>query len=112
MRISREAMESWFSLRLALLSFLINLSALAYSILSSNENASLVGLLLTYASILTDDIIGFSFSYANLELKMISVERVMTFTQLEPEPGYIEYCKGWRTKEEGANINAIQVGEV
>jgi hypothetical protein len=42
------------------------MSALAYSILSNNENASLAGLLLTYSSLLNDDIIGFAFSYAGM----------------------------------------------
>lgn len=81
-------MESWFALRLALLSFIINMTALGYSILSGNENGSLAGLLLTYSSLLNDDIIGFAFSYAYVELKMISIERVNTFAQLEPEIGY------------------------
>lgn len=82
MRLCREAMESWFSLRLSLLSFLINMSALAYCILSNNENASLAGLLLTYAGLLNDDIIGTAYNYAKMELKMISVERVGAFTKL------------------------------
>ena len=80
-RISREAMESWFSQRLGLLSFLINMSALAFCILS-NENASLAGLLLTYAGLLSDDVVNFSFTYASLEVRMISVERVLTFTKI------------------------------
>jgi hypothetical protein len=66
-------MESWFSQRLALLSFFINMSALAFCILSGSENASLTGLLLTYAGLLSDDIVGFAFSFANMEVRMISV---------------------------------------
>ena len=81
-------MESWFALRLSLLSFVINMTALGYSILSGNENGSLAGLLLTYSGMLNDDIIGFAFSYAYVELKMISIERVNTFAKLEPEIGY------------------------
>ena len=72
-RITREAVESWFALRLALLSFFVNMTALGYSILSGNENASLAGLLLTYTGLLSDDIIGFAFSSATFEIKMISV---------------------------------------
>jgi len=32
---------------------------------------------------------------------------VLNFSKLEPEIGYVDYCKGWRTKEEGSNFNAI-----
>lgn len=66
MRITREAMESWLSLRLALASFLINISALAYSIFFNDGNASLIGLLLTYSVRLNDDIIGLAFGYSAL----------------------------------------------
>lgn len=73
MRVSRSAMESWFALRLTFLSFIINMSAIGYCLLKGNESAAIVGLLLTYTSVLGDDIINVAFSYANLELKMISV---------------------------------------
>lgn len=72
-------MESWFAQRLTFFSFLVNMSAIGFCLLSSGENASLVGLLLTYCTVLSDDIINLAFTYANLELKMISVERVSTF---------------------------------
>jgi hypothetical protein len=49
------------------------MSALAYSILSNNQDASLAGLLLTYSIMLSDDVINFSFSFANLVLKMIAI---------------------------------------
>lgn len=97
---------------MAMFSFIINMSALAFSILSDNENASLIGLLLTYANQLSDDIVSFAFSYANLELRMISVERVLTFAKLEPEKAYMEYCKGWRTREEGCDLEAIKEGSI
>jgi ABC-type bacteriocin/lantibiotic exporter with double-glycine peptidase domain len=32
---------------------------------------------------------------------MVSVERISTFMKIEPEEGYKEYTKNWRTKEEG-----------
>lgn len=73
MRITKNALECWFALRLAIFSFIINMSALAYSIFNNNNNASLIGLLLTYCGLLNDDIIGFAFSYANMELRMIGV---------------------------------------
>lgn len=53
---------------------------------------------MTYCTVLSDDIINVAFTYASLELKMISVERVTTFTQIEPEAGYSDYCKIWRTR--------------
>ena len=57
MRMGREALECWFTMRLALLAFFVNMSAIGYSILSNNENAALIGLLLTYAMNLNEDTI-------------------------------------------------------
>ena len=82
MRMGREALESWFSMRLAMLTFFINMSAIGYSILSNNQNAALLGLLLTYAMNLNEDIINSIFSYAYMETKMVSVERVLNFTKI------------------------------
>jgi hypothetical protein len=75
-------MENWFALRLTLLSLVINMSALAYSIFKSEGSAPLAGLLFTYASMLNDYIIGLANAYASLEIKMISIERVSTFSKL------------------------------
>ena len=61
---------------------------------------------------INDDLIGTVFSYAYAEQKMVAIERVSTFTQIEPEPGYKKYCEVWRTKEEGANLKAIQKGDI
>ena len=36
MRVGRGGLESWFSMRLAMLTFLINMTAIGYSILSNN----------------------------------------------------------------------------
>lgn len=63
------------------MSFFINMSALAYCIIYNND-PSLAGLLLTYSGMLNDDIIKFAFSCADLELKMIAIERVSTFAKL------------------------------
>ena len=43
---------------------------------------------------------------------MIAVERVSTFMKIEPEPGYVDYCKVWRTKEEGADLDAVSKGDI
>lgn len=56
------------------------MSAIGFCLLSGNESASIAGLLLTYSTVLGDDIINVAFTFASLELKMISVERVCTFT--------------------------------
>jgi ABC-type multidrug transport system fused ATPase/permease subunit len=61
----------------------------------------LAGLLLSYAFNLNDDIISLTFSWANLETRMISVERIFNFMKIEPEKPYEDYCKNWKEKEEG-----------
>lgn len=43
---------------------------------------------------------------------MVSVERVLNFTKIEPELGYTDYCKIWRTKEEGFNKDLFEKGEI
>jgi ABC-type multidrug transport system fused ATPase/permease subunit len=84
MRISKEALEAWFSMRLSMFTFFINMTAIGYAILSDSKNASVIGLLLTYAMNLNGDIVDTIFSFANLETVMISVERAMSFIKIEP----------------------------
>lgn len=60
-------------MRLAMFAFFVNMTAIAYSLFSGNENAALLGLLLTYAMNLNEDLISVIFSYAYLETKMVSV---------------------------------------
>ena len=85
--------------------------AIGYSILSPNDNASLAGLLMNFALGLSDDITGVVFSWAYFEAKMVTLERIYNFIKLDPEPDYAEYCKVWRTKEEGCK-NVIERGEI
>ena len=73
-------MESWFSMRLSFLSFVINMGAILYCILSDNGNGSLAGLLLTYSLSVNSDLVDTIFAYASLETKMIAIERVTKFT--------------------------------
>lgn len=61
------------------------MSAIGFCMFSENENPSLAGLLLTYALTLADDITDSMFSFTSLESKMVSVERVSNFMQIEPE---------------------------
>jgi hypothetical protein len=65
-RVARSALESWFCQRLSNISFLVNMTAIAFCMFSSNENSSLTGLLLSYALTLADDIINTMFSLTNL----------------------------------------------
>lgn len=65
-RITREALESWFSLRLAMLSFVINMGAIAYSIFNDNGNGSLAGLLLAYSLSINQNLVDTIFAYAYL----------------------------------------------
>ena len=58
------------------------MSAVGYCLLSSNNNASLAGLLMTYALSLSDDILFLTFTYAYFETKIISLERVYTFVKI------------------------------
>ena len=99
-------------MRLAMFSFFINMTAIGYSLWSGNTNSSLLGLLLTYAMNLNQDIINAIFAYAWTETKMVSVERVLNFTKIEPEIGYSEYCKKWRTKEEGFDKEIFTQGGI
>lgn len=63
-RLNKAALESWFSISLTYLSFLVNMAAIGYCILSTNDNPSLAGLLMNYALNLSSDIIGFTLSFA------------------------------------------------
>lgn len=56
-RLNKSALESWFSLSLTYVTFLVNMSAVGYCILSDNNNASLAGLLMNYALNASSDII-------------------------------------------------------
>ena len=91
-RLTRTAMESWFSLNLTYLSFFINMASIGYCLLSDNTNASLAGLLMNYAINLSNDIIVFTNSVTQFESKIISLERIYSFMHIEPEPAYEEYC--------------------
>ena len=77
-------MESWFSQRLSWLSFMINISAISYCILSTGDtvNGSMAGLLLAYSFTIDDNIINLTYNLANVENKMISVERVANFMSI------------------------------
>jgi hypothetical protein len=66
-------------MRLAWLSYLINITAIGYCLLSDHNNGSMAGLLLAYAFTLDDLVINLIYGLATLETKMISVERISNF---------------------------------
>lgn len=55
---------------------------------ASQEDAAFVGLLLVYSGLMNYDVVLLAYFYGNLELKMISIERLLHFVKLQPEPGY------------------------
>jgi len=85
-------MSSWFSVNLTYVSFMINMASIGYCLLSANSNPALAGLLMTYALTLSSDITKTTDRITLFESKLISLERVFSFTQIEPEPAYVEYC--------------------
>ena len=82
LRVTREALESWFVQRLSLITFTVNMTAIGYCMFSENNNPSLAGLLLSYALTLADDIIDTMFSFTSLEARMVSVERISNFMKI------------------------------
>lgn len=110
-RITREALESWFAFRLTMLSFCISVLSIGWAMLDTSISPALVGLLLSYAFTLNDDIISLTFSWANLETRLVSVERIFNFMKIEPEKAYEEYCKSWTPLEEGCE-QVITKGEL
>jgi hypothetical protein len=61
---------------------MINISAIAYAILSGTKNASMAGLLLAYSFSIDSNVTSVIYSLASLETKMISVERVTNFMNI------------------------------
>jgi ATP-binding cassette, subfamily C (CFTR/MRP), member 1 len=92
----RKAVEVWFTFRLMLCSFIINLTTLVYVLFfltPSFDNAS-KGALLLVCSLGFDEIMYFLFSNLGaFETELISIQRCETFMNLEPEIGYVQYLK-------------------
>lgn len=92
----RKAVEVWFTFRLMLCSFLINITSLVYVLFfldPSFKNAS-NGALLLVCSLGFDEIMYFLFSNLGaLETELISIERCESFMDLEPEGGYVNYLR-------------------
>ena len=78
-------MESWFSVNLTYLSFIINMASVGYCIFTDNTDAALAGLLMNYAVNLSSDIISVTNNIAIFQAKVISLERIYSVTKIEPE---------------------------
>jgi ABC-type multidrug transport system fused ATPase/permease subunit len=97
--IARKAVEVWFTFRLTIVSFLINITSLTYILFFSVKNdneveaAANAGLLLMM-SLAMDEIMYFLYVNMNtFENELISIERCESFMSLEPEGGYVQYLK-------------------
>lgn len=66
-------MESWFSVNLTYLSFIINMASVGYCIFTDNTDAALAGLLMNYAVNLSSDIISVTNNFAIFQAKVISL---------------------------------------
>lgn len=97
--VARKATEVWFTFRLTIVSFLINISSLAYILFFTTKStdttaaAADAGLLLM-CSLGIDEIMYFFYvNLNNFENELISIERCESFMNLEPEGGYVQYLK-------------------
>jgi hypothetical protein len=66
--------------------------SIAFALINSSTEPAVVGLLLSYALTLNEDIITHTFSWVNLETRFVAIERVYNFMRIEPEEQYKEYC--------------------
>jgi ATP-binding cassette subfamily C (CFTR/MRP) protein 2 len=97
--IARKAAEVWFTFRLTLLSFLINVTSLVYVLFFAVKAENTVdfaakGSLLLVSTLGFDEIMYFLFiNLGTFDSELISVERCEAFMKLEPENGYKLYLK-------------------
>ena len=71
-------------MRLTFISFVVNMSAIGYSIFTTDGSSALVGLLLAYALTLSDSIGSMMQCMAGVETQMVNFERVIQFTEIKP----------------------------
>ncbi|KAM3141562.1 hypothetical protein pb186bvf_006426 [Paramecium bursaria] len=94
--LEQIATNAWFSQVLGLSSFMVNITALIFCIFYSNENPAFAGLLMTYASTLDSNISSTVQCLGSMENSMISFERCVAYTKIQPERGYektVERCQ-------------------
>ena len=68
---------------------------IAYCMFSADSTSSVIGLLMTYAMYLIFSVAGLILCEADFETKLVSIERIYKFMEIEPESRYAEYCKDW-----------------
>ena len=64
--------------------------------IDDKSNPSLIGLLMVYSISLSDYVVDLTFASSHFENKLISLERVYTFMNIDPEDGYESYCRDWK----------------
>jgi ABC-type multidrug transport system fused ATPase/permease subunit len=94
-RFTKSGLDNWFGNTLAMLCFLINMPAIAYSMFISDSSASTLGLLMNYALFLIYQIAGLIQWEAFFETELITMERLYKFMAIEPEERYANYCDNW-----------------
>ena len=62
--LNKAGLENWFSNTLSLLSFMVNMPCIAYSMFSNSSNPALVGLLMVYALTLCESMTDISLASA------------------------------------------------
>jgi ATP-binding cassette, subfamily C (CFTR/MRP), member 1 len=110
-RLTKAGLENWFANALALLCFFINMPCIAYCMFSADNDSSVIGLLMTYALYLIFNVSGLVLSEADFETKLVSIERIYKFMEIEPEKKYLDYCKEWEPIEEEAE-QVIKAGNI
>lgn len=55
---------------------------------------------MTYALFVLFQVTEFLLCESNFETKLVSIERIYKFMEIEPEKGYEDYCLRWREEEE------------
>ena len=91
--MAKKAAEIWFTMRLTMLSFIINLCALSLVLFTNIADPAKASLLMV-VTLGFDEICYFLYTNQSaFENELISLERCETFMSLTPERGYVEYLK-------------------
>lgn len=92
--IARKGVEVWFTFRLMLCSFIVNVASLVYALffLGDSQKDASKGALLLVCSLGFDELMYFLLNNIGAyETELASIERCETFMNLDPEPGYVQY---------------------
>lgn len=61
---------------------------IAYCMFSADSDSSIIGLLMSYALYLIFNVAGLILTEADFETKLVSIERIYKFMDIEPEKRY------------------------